>query len=315
MRVGELCVLGLGGNSIIPGNHSGAIEEQRQLTQATMAQVVDLLVQGLRIVLTHGNGPIIGNIALRNEAMAHSIPPMPLDVCGADSQGGIGYMVQQALQNELSRRGLEIDVVTLITQVEVDAEDAAFRHPTKPIGPFYTQAEAETLRQEKGWTLRDDAGRGWRRLVPSPRPVRIVEIGVVRRLLEEGVLVNCVGGGGIPVIRRNGQWVGVEAVVDKDHTCTVLGSQLQASRMVLLTGVETVMRGFGTASQSALHRLTQVEATSLLAAGEFPSGSMGPKIQAALDFLAAGGEEVIITDPQHLAPALAGSAGTHMTVE
>jgi len=312
MRRDALCVLALGGNSIIPGNRSGAIEEQRRLSRATMAQVAAGVAQGMPFVLTHGNGPIIGNIALRNEAMAHSIPPMPLDVCGADSQGGIGYMVQQALQNELTRLGLAREVVTLITQVEVDPQDPAFSHPTKPIGPFYGAEEAERLKREKGWTLRDDAGRGWRRLVPSPRPRRIVEIAVVRALLQSGVLVNCVGGGGIPVIRQGNEWLGVEAVIDKDHTSAVLGRELGASRLVLLTGVETVMRGFGTPHASPLSRITQREAETLLAAGEFPPGNMGPKIRAALDFLDAGGREVIVTDPPHLSAALAGSTGTHI---
>ena len=312
MRIGEVCVVGLGGNSILPGNRSGSIEEQRRLTQATMKQVAELIAGGLCVVLTHGNGPIIGNIALRNEAMAHEIAPMPLDICGADSQGGIGYMVQQALQNELGRIGVQRDVVSLVTQVEVDADDPAFRDPRKPIGPFYTPERAAALAQAKGWVLRDDAGRGWRRLVPSPRPRGIVEIGVIRTLVAQGVIVNCVGGGGVPVVRRDGGWVGVEAVIDKDHSAVVLGTQLGATCLVLLTGVETVMRGFGTAAQAPLPRLTRAEAEALLAAGEFAAGSMEPKMRAGCDFLAAGGREAIITDPQHLSQALAGDTGTHL---
>lgn len=312
MGRGELCVVALGGNSIIPHDRSGSIEEQRALTAATMAQVAAQVAEGTGVVLTHGNGPIIGNILLRNEAMAATIPPMPLDVCGADSQGGIGYMIQQSLQNELARLGVPRAVVTLVTQVEVDPADAAFGNPTKPIGPFYAPRDAARLAAARGWEMRDDAGRGMRRLVPSPRPLRIVEIDVIRTLVQEGVLVNCVGGGGVPVVRRNGQWAGVEAVIDKDHTAAVLGTQLHASRLILLTGVEVVVRGFGTASPSPLHTLSLAEAESLLAAGEFPAGSMGPKIRAALDFLRAGGREVVITDPQHLSAALAGSTGTHI---
>ncbi|MFQ5600010.1 MAG: carbamate kinase [Candidatus Krumholzibacteriia bacterium] len=312
MGRGELCVVGLGGNSIIPSNRAGTIEEQRTLTRATMAQVAAQVGRGGRVVLTHGNGPIIGNIALRNEALARQIPAMPLDVCGADSQGGIGYMIQQALENELAKRGVRSDVISLVTQVEVDPNDPAFQNPAKPIGPFYEPEEAARLSREKGWVLKDDAGRGMRRLVPSPRPLRIVEIGVIRALVEEGVVVNCVGGGGIPVVCRSGEWVGVEAVIDKDHTAAVLATQLLATRMILLTGVETVMRGFGTPAQLPLHRITLEEAESLLAGGEFPSGSMGPKIQAALNFLHAGGQEVIITDPEHLSAALGGSTGTHI---
>lgn len=314
MGRGELCVVALGGNSIIPHNRSGAIEEQRALTSATMSQVAAQVAQGIDVVLTHGNGPIIGNILLRNEAMAATIPPMPLDVCGADSQGGIGYMIQQSLQNELAQLGASRSVVSLVTQVEVDAEDPAFENPTKPIGPFYSPREGARLTALRGWEVRDDAGRGMRRVVPSPRPLRIVEIEVIRTLVQDGVLVNCVGGGGVPVVRRQGRWVGVEAVIDKDHTAAVLGTQLHASRLILLTGVEVVVRGFGTASPSPLYALSLSEAEALLDAGEFPAGSMGPKIGAALDFLRAGGREVVITDPQHLSAALAGSTGTHIAV-
>jgi carbamate kinase len=313
-RRGDLSVVGLGGNAIIPNANAGTIEEQRTLTRATMAQVAEQIALGVDVVLTHGNGPIIGNIALRNEALAHEVPPMPLDVCGADSQGGIGYMVQQALQNELHRPGVQRPVVTLVTQVEVDPSDPAFRNPTKPIGPFYDLRQAERLRQEKAWVLRDDSGRGLRRLVPSPKPKSIVEMEVIRTLVEEGVIVNCVGGGGVPVVRRGGEWVGVEAVIDKDRTATILATQLRASRIILLTGVETVMRGFRTPSEAPLHRITPEEAEQLLAAGEFPTGSMGPKIEAALDFLNCGGQEVIITDPEHLFAALSGNTGTHITV-
>lgn len=312
MRRGDLCVVGLGGNALVPDSRAGTIEEQRKLTAATMVQIAAQVAKGVEVVLTHGNGPIIGNIALRSEAMAHEIPPMPLDVCGADAQGGIGYMVQQSLQNELARAGVQREVVSLITQVEVDPSDRAFLEPSKPIGPFYTRRQAERIAAEKGWVLRDDAGRGQRRLVASPRPLRIVEIEVIRTLVDEGVVVNCVGGGGVPVVRRDGEWVGVEAVIDKDHTAAVLGTQLHAVRLILLTAVENVMRGFGTPSAAPLRRVGSSEIEDLLAAGEFPSGSMGPKIRAALDFLNAGGEEVVITDPRHLSEALAGNTGTHI---
>ena len=314
MQRSDLCVLALGGNAIVPDSRAGTIEEQRKLTTATMVQVAEQISKGVRVVLTHGNGPIIGNIALRSEAMAHEIPPMPLDVCGADSQGGIGYMLQQSLQNELQRAGVRRDVVTLITQVEVDPEDNAFSKPTKPIGPFYTLREAERIAAQKGWVLRDDAGRGRRRMVASPRPLRIVEIAVIRTLVDDGVVVNCVGGGGVPVVRRGGAWVGVEAVIDKDHTAAVLAQQLHAARLILLTGVETVMRGFGTPSEAPLRSVNAKEIEALLDAGEFPSGSMGPKIRAALDFLHSGGAEVIISDPLHLSEALAGNTGTHIAI-
>jgi carbamate kinase len=205
-------------------------------------------------------------------------------------------------------------VVTVVTQVEVDAQDPAFHKPTKPIGPFYGPTDAAQLAAIKGWEMRDDAGRGMRRVVPSPRPLRIVEIDVIRTLVDEGVVVNCCGGGGVPVVRRGRELVGVEAVIDKDHTAAVLATQLQAARLILLTGVETVMRGFGTATPTPIHSLTLEQAESLLQAGEFPAGSMGPKIAAGLDFLRAGGAEVVITDPQHLSAAMAGSTGTRIAL-
>jgi carbamate kinase len=279
-----------------------------------MSQVAEQVARGVRVVLTHGNGPIVGNILLRNAAMASKIPPMPLDVCGADSQGGIGYMIQQSLENELSRRGVRRPVAAIVTQVEVDPTDPAFENPTKPIGPFYSSREAADLEARYRWKLRDDAGRGMRRVVASPRPLRIVEIDVVRTLLEDGVLPICCGGGGVPVVRRGGELVGVEAVVDKDCTSAVLATQLHAQRLILLTAVETVMRGFGTPSAAPIGTLTLAEAESLLQAGEFPAGSMGPKIRAAVDFLRAGGVEVVITDPQHLSAALAGTTGTHIAM-
>lgn len=310
MRHDDLTLIALGGNAILPNDRAGTIQEQRSLTRATMRQVAELVAAGQRVVLTHGNGPIVGNIALRNEALAASIPPMPLDVCGADSQGGIGYMVQQILGNELRQRGLSRPVVTLVTQIEVSPGDAAFASPTKPIGPYYDESEAAQLTARKGWTLCQDAGRGMRRVVASPMPVRIVEIDVIRALVDQGVLVNCVGGGGVPVVSTDEGLQGVEAVVDKDHSAVLLARELGAGRLVLLTGVETVMQHFGTPQQRPLRRVDGSSLRRLLDAGEFPVGSMQPKIVAALDFLAAGGREVVITDPEHLSSALQGDTGT-----
>jgi carbamate kinase len=306
----ELTLIALGGNAILPHDRAGSIEEQRALTRATMRQVADLVEAGRRVVLTHGNGPIVGNIALRNEAMQHRIPPMPLDVCGADSQGGIGYMVQQILGNELRARGCMRPIVTLVTQVEVSPDDDAFSHPTKPIGPTYDEAEADELRRSRRWTLRQDAGRGLRRVVPSPMPQRIVEIDVIRTLVALGVLVNCVGGGGVPVVHTPDGLQGVEAVVDKDHTAVLLARELGVSQLVLLTGVEAVMQDFGTSRQMPLRLVDDDALRQLLDSGAFPAGSMQPKIAAALDFLASGGRQVIITDPAHLTAALQGDTGT-----
>jgi len=308
----DLTVVALGGNALVAAGGAGTIAEQRAVAQRTMAQLADAIAAGARCVLTHGNGPVVGNILLRNEALAGTIAPMPLDVCGADSQGGIGYVLQQALQNELARRGIRRTVATLVTQVEVDPHDPAFAHPTKPIGPFYPADEAAALVAARGWTLCDDAGRGMRRVVASPRPLRIVEADVVRLLVDEGVLVICAGGGGIPVVRRGTTHEGIEAVVDKDRTAAVLATQLGAKRLVLLTGVATLMRDYGTAQARPLDRISAEDAASMLAAGAFAPGSMAPKIEAAVDFLRAGGREVVITDPEHTGAALAGAGGTHI---
>ncbi len=308
----DLTVVALGGNALLPAGSDGTIMAQRAVARRTMTQLADAVADGARCVVTHGNGPIVGNILLRNEALAGSIAPMPLDVCGADSQGGIGYVLQQALQNELARRGVRRSVATLVTQVEVDASDPAFAHPAKPIGPFYDAAEAAELAAARGWTVRDDAGRGFRRLVASPKPLRIVEADVVRYLVEEGVIVICAGGGGVPVVRRGGAYEGVEAVVDKDRTAAVLAIQLRATRLVLLTAVEHLVRGYGTPAEQPLHALTAADAEHLFAAGEFPPGSMGPKIEAAVAFLRSGGRQVVVTDPDHAGLALRGSAGTRI---
>jgi len=308
----DLTVVALGGNALMPAGSDGTIAAQRAVARRTMSQLADAASGGVRFVVTHGNGPIVGNILLRNEALAGTIAPMPLDVCGADSQGGIGYVLQQALQNELARRGVRRAVATLVTQVEVDHRDPAFAHPSKPIGPYYEPVEAERLAAARGWVVRDDAGRGFRRMVPSPRPLRILEAEVVRLLVEEGVLVICAGGGGVPVVRRNGAYEGVEAVVDKDRTAAVLAIQLRATRLLLLTGVEHLMRGYGTPAAEPLQALSAEDAERLLAAGEFPPGSMGPKIEAAVSFLRTGGHEVVVTDPDHAGAALHGAAGTRI---
>lgn len=308
----DLTVVALGGNALLPAGSDGSIATQRAVAQRTMAQLAGAVAGGTRLVVTHGNGPIVGNILLRNEALAGSIAPMPLDVCGADSQGGIGYVLQQALQNELARRGVRHPVVTLVTQVEVDAADSAFAHPSKPIGPFYAAAEAARLAAERGWSVREDAGRGFRRVVASPAPLRVVEAAVVRLLVDEGVVAICAGGGGVPVVRRGGIHEGVEAVVDKDRTAAVLAIQLRATRLVLLTAVESVKRHYGTPAEQTLHTLSAADAEQFLAAGEFAPGSMRPKIEAAVSFLRAGGREVVITDPEHTAAALQGAAGTRI---
>jgi len=308
-------VLALGGNALVPAGQAGTWDEQLAITGATMDEVALLASRGHRIVLTHGNGPVVGNIILRGDAgMAlHGIPPMPMFVCGADSQGGLGFMLQQALQNALRARGLASPVVAVVTQVLVDPADPAFENPTKPIGPFYAGDEAATLRDETGWTLVEDSGRGWRRVVPSPRPVEIVEWEAIRALNDAGVLTIAAGGGGVPVMRGpDGMLRGVDAVIDKDRASALLAGLIGADVLVIVTQVDRVYAGFGTPDQEPLAVLTAGRARELLAAGEFPAGSMGPKIESALTFLEGGGDQVIITAPGRIAAALAGEEGTRI---
>jgi len=306
-------LIALGGNAILPAGGTGTFEEQCAITRVSLEPIARLVQDGVEVVLSHGNGPVVGNILIRNEAVREQIPPMPLDVCGADSQGGIGYMMQQILQNELRRIGLERPVATLVTQIVVSERDPAFRRPTKPIGPFYNEEKARQLAREKGWTVVEDAGRGWRRVVPSPVPLEIVEIEAIRRLLKAGAVVIAAGGGGIPVTRQwDGSLHGVEAVIDKDLASSLLARMLGFEVLVIITGVERVALHFGTPTQRDLDRATPDELERYLEEGHFPPGSMGPKIRAAIEFVRAGGKEVIVTTPERIREALAGETGTHI---
>lgn len=307
-------VIALGGNSIIPAGKQGTIEEQIELTNATMQHVADIIKKGHQVVLTHGNGPVVGNIFLRSEMAREVIPPMPLDVCGADSEGGIGYMMQQSLQNKLRSMGIDKDVITIITQVIVEGRDPAFDHPTKPIGPFYTEEEAGYFAKAKGWSIVEDSGRGYRRVVPSPKPKEIVEFRAIKQAIDSGAIVIAVGGGGVPVIRdAKGNLKGVEAVIDKDRASSVLAGQIGADVLFLLTQVEKVALDFGKPGQKDLDSMSASEAAEYLRDGQFPPGSMGPKIESAIAFLEAGGEEAVITRPELLAEALEGDRCTKIT--
>ncbi len=309
-------VIALGGNAIIPVGRKGTYYDQYQITKTTMRQVAELSAAGHQIVITHGNGPVVGNIFLRNDAgyEKYGIVPMPLFVCGADSQGGLGYMIQQNLQNAMFLCNLDKQVATVVTQVLVDRDDPAFANPTKPIGPFYSAEQAVQVAKDFGWTVKEDAGRGWRRVVPSPRPRKVIEFRVIKDMLEAGVLVIACGGGGVPVAKcEKNKIEGIDAVIDKDLASELLAELIEADTLVIITQVEMVYRHYGTPEQAELRRLDAAEARALLAAGEFPAGSMGPKIEAALEFLDAGGREVVITDPEHLAAAIAGEAGTSIT--
>jgi carbamate kinase len=306
-------VIALGGNALIRPGESGTLEEQHRRISRAMAHTADLVATGFACVITHGNGPMVGHLLLQMECARALVPPMPLFISDADTEGGLGYLIQQCLVNELHRRGLEKEVATVITQVEVAAGDPAFEAPDKPIGPFYSADEALHLKTERGWCLMEDAGRGWRRVVPSPRPLTIIEQGVISYLLRGGIIVIAAGGGGVPVIRRaDGDLTGVEAVIDKDRASAVLAREINADLLIFLTAVDHVYLDYGRPGQRPLTGLTCAAARKYLQEGQFPPGSMGPKMEAALDFLSRDGRRVLITQPESLAAAMEGRTGTHM---
>ncbi len=309
---GRFCVISLGGNALIRRGEKGTIEEQFSHADACMKQISKMIGAGYRVVITHGNGPIVGNIVIRNESARNTVPPMPLYICDADSEGGIGFMMQQTLYNRLRKIDAPRDVVTVITQVVVDKDDPAFTHPTKPIGPFYSAEEARTLETARGWKLIEDSGRGYRRVVPSPRPVRILETGVIKRLALDGVIVIAAGGGGVPVIEAGEDLKGVDAVIDKDLSTSLLARDIGAERFINLTQVDMVYLNFGRQDQRALKEVNLEEIREYRKQGHFPPGSMGPKIDAAIEFLEAGGKEVLITSPELIGEAEEGRAGTRI---
>lgn len=311
--MGRLAVVAVGGNSITKAGQRGTIPEQFANARETSRHIAGMVSRGYDVVVTHGNGPQVGNILLRAEMACSVLPMLPLDTCGADSQGGIGYMIQQVLTNELRALGQDRCVATVITQTIVDADDPAFSNPSKPIGPFYTSDEAHRKETEQGWDIIEDSNRGWRRVVASPMPKRIVEADAIRSLLEAGCVVIGVGGGGIPVIEENGELKGVEAVIDKDHASRLLANFLGAELFVMSTDVEQVALSFGTPEEKRLPSMTVEEAKRYHAEGHFPAGSMGPKILASIAFIEGGGEEVIITNPESIGLALDNKSGTRIT--
>lgn len=305
-------VLAIGGNAILPAGESAEASSQHRRIEATCAKLAELISLGHDLVLTHGNGPQVGNILLQNEEARGLAPAMPLDVCVAQSQAQIGYMFVQALNNAFEARGLAKSAVCVITRVVVDQEDPAFDHPTKPIGPYYTREDELIVKRAKGWRFAYDVRGGYRRVVPSPRPLEIVETDSIKVLLarEDGTVVIAAGGGGIPVVRADGRLVGVEAVVDKDLASAVLAREIGSKDLVIVTDVPQVALDFGKPTQRFLDRMTRKEAAAHLAAGQFPPGSMGPKIEAAIEFLGSGGERVVVCDIDHLTKAIGGKAGT-----
>jgi len=308
----KMMLIAIGGNSLIRAGEKGSIADQQANARRTARAIVDLIKSGHTVLVTHGNGPQVGAQLIRSERSADQVPGQTLDVCGASSQGEIGYILAQALSAELALAGLSVPVASLVTRTVVSADDPAMLHPTKPVGPFYTRGEAEIRIRQLGWTIVEDAERGYRRVVPSPDPIEIVELPVVRELVNAGVLVVACGGGGIPVVRSHGIYQGVEAVIDKDPASALLANALGAETLVISTATDCVYLDYKKPTQRPLRnvRLSQLEA--YCADGQFPPGNMGPKIDAAKRFLQGGGSEVIITSYENFSAAVAGSSGTHI---
>ncbi len=309
----KLAVIAIGGNSLIKDSRHMSVLDQYRAAGETAHHIAGLIADGWRVVITHGNGPQVGFILLRSELAKDVLHQVPLESCVADTQGAIGYQIQQTLENELRRRRMHQPVATVVTQVLVNARDRAFRDPSKPIGPFYSEADARLHTENDGWTLKEDAGRGWRRVVPSPKPLAIVEEPVIRELLKRKIVVIAVGGGGIPVVKKKGGLLqGCAAVIDKDAASALLAAHLEAELLVISTGVDKVAVNFGKPDQRNLDRITAAEARRYMKQGHFAVGSMKPKIEAALHFLQHGGRHVIITQPHLLEEAVAGKDGTHI---
>ena len=307
-----IALVAMGGHAFMQHGETGSIQEHERNAEAICAALMTLVERSYNLVITHGNGPQVGNLLLQSELTREAVPLLPLDVLVAHTEGFLGYVLQQALLNQLRRRDIKRYVVTMITQVLVENDDPAFKKPSKPIGPFLTREQAEERRERLGWQVGEDAGRGWRRLVASPRPVRVIQRHMIRDSARAGHIVVACGGGGIPIIRKeNNDYEGIEAVIDKDLTSSVLASQIGADLLIVLTDVPQVYVNHRKPYQRTLGAVTIEEIEALQAAGHFPPGSMGPKIEAIIEFLRAGGKRGLITNPDSLGEALDGRAGTH----
>lgn len=307
----ELVVVALGGNALQQGKGPADADSQLQVVRQTAAQLVEILKAGHQLAVVHGNGPQVGRIVLQNEAAANITPPMPFDVCGAMSQGMIGYHIQQALGECMAEAGLPGQPVTLVSQVLVDAGDPAFTNPTKPIGPFYTEEEAQAIAQEKGYTMKEDAGRGWRRVVASPQPLAIVELPQVKTLLDAGFVPIAAGGGGIPVTRQGKGYRGIAAVIDKDLAAWRMAASLGAKTLLILTEVEQACLYYGRPEQQALGTVSAEQIRTYMEEGHFAAGSMGPKVEAALRFVEGGASRTaVITSLDKAVEGAQGFAGT-----
>lgn len=307
-------VIAIGGNSLIPDADHQSVQDQYLAAAETDDHIASLIEQGWDVAISHGNGPQVGFILRRSEMASSELHEVPLDFCGADTQGAIGYMLQQNLVNDFRQRGINKSVATIVTQVEVDANDPAFQNPSKPIGSFMDEAEAKRRRDKEGWDIKEDAGRGWRRVVASPKPMRIVELEVIKDLLDAGVATIAVGGGGIPVVaNESGDLEGIAAVIDKDLASALLASQIDADLLLISTAVEQVALNFGKENEEWVDQFTLAEVKQYLdEGGHFAEGSMAPKMRAVVQYMEAGGKEALITNPQNLERAMAGETGTRI---
>jgi len=314
--VPQRLIVAIGGNATHPEDIEGTSEQQEAMAAKTATALLPLTSLNNELIITHGNGPVVGKILMRQILSRHRVAPMPLDICVAHSQGGIAYLLMQAIENSLRETDNSRHVAVLLTQVEVDAEDPAFENPSKPVGAFYPEEEARDIEKELGWPMAEDAGRGWRHVVPSPLPKHICDVSLVQVLARRGTIVIAGGGGGIPVIRGpKGVRHGIAAVIDKDLTSAKMGNVLGVPVMMILTAVPRVSTHFGTAAQTELELVSLREIKSLHAEGHFPSGSMGPKIEAAIRFLEGGGQRVVIGHLEDAMDALTGKTGTHIVTD
>jgi len=309
----KTALVAFGGNALLPENQRGLQAEQMANARRAAALMLSIVRKGFELIIVHGNGPQVGNLLIQMEEADNKIPPYTLDVCDAMTEGSMGYMLERALTNELRRRSIDKEVASLVTQVVVDKDDPAFQKPTKPVGPFYSKYRAQQLAREKKWVMVEDAGRGYRKVVASPKPIDVVPNRIIRDLVEAGRIVIAAGGGGVPVIiNGRGLFEGVEAVIDKDYAASLLAREVRADLFIILTAIERVYLNFGRPDQTEVPVLTVDEAKKHLADGQFPPGSMGPKIRAAVEYIEAGGREVLITKDTHLKAALLNRSGTRV---
>ena len=309
----KTAVIAIGGNSLIKDKDHKTVPDQYAATAETCKHIADMIQQGWNVVITSGNGPQVGFILRRSELAEHELHPVPLDYCGADTQGAIGYMIQRALYNEFHKRGMDKHVASIVTQVRVSKDDPAFQNPNKPIGSFMDEKEAKKRMEEEGWQMKEDSGRGWRRVVPSPIPKEIVELPGIKALLNDDIIVYAVGGGGIPVIANEaGDLEGIAAVIDKDRASSLLATNLNADVLLISTAVEKVYLNFGKENQKAIDKMDHIQAQRYIEEGHFMPGSMLPKIEACIQFIKNGGEMAIITDPPNITRALQGETGTRI---